>query len=162
MIGRRTSFFVPALLLSMLTPLSLPSSSVSLYCFVLGVPMRECLGKHSCVSSPCPIAILNVTFLFSRGEIVCNLGRSFVYQNQTKLNYCLALGLLSTFRTHFTSFHIHYSLFVFFLSLSYFILAVPLRKYWGQHLCMSFTFYVAILHGTSSPWINFVLVGECY
>ena len=27
------------------------------------------------------------TFLFSRGEIVCNLGRSFVYQNQIKLNY---------------------------------------------------------------------------
>ena len=35
--------------------------------------------------SPCPVAILNGTFLFSRGEIVC-LGRSFVYQNQIKLN----------------------------------------------------------------------------
>ena len=77
--------FVPALLLSILTPLFLPSSSVSLSYFVLAVPMRECLGKHSCMSSPCPIAILNGTFLFSRGEIVCNLGRSFVYQNQIKL-----------------------------------------------------------------------------
>ena len=32
--------------------------------FVLAVPMRECLGKHLCMSSPCPIAILNGTFLF--------------------------------------------------------------------------------------------------
>ena len=38
--------FVPALLLSILTPLFLPSSSVSLSYFVLAVPMRECLGKH--------------------------------------------------------------------------------------------------------------------
>ena len=74
--------FVPALLLSMLTPLFLPCSSVSLSYFVLAVPMRECLGKHSCMSCPCSIAILNGTFLFSPGEIVCNLGRSFVYQNQ--------------------------------------------------------------------------------
>ena len=78
--------FVPALLLSILTPLFLPSSSVSLSYFVLAVPMLECLGKHSCMSSPCPIAILNATFLFSRGEIVFNLGQSFVYHNQTKLN----------------------------------------------------------------------------
>ena len=78
--------FVPALLLSILTPLFLPSSSVFLSYFVLAVPILECLGKHSCMSSPCPIAILNGTFLFSVGEIVCNLGRSFVYQNQIKLN----------------------------------------------------------------------------
>ena len=56
--------FVPALLLSLLTPLFLPSSSVSLSYFVLAVPMRECLGKHSCMSSPFPIAITNGTFLF--------------------------------------------------------------------------------------------------
>ena len=78
--------FVPALLLSIITPLFLPSSSVSLSYFVLAVPMRECLGGHSCMSSPCPIAILYGTFLFSRIEIVCDLGRSFVYQNQIKLN----------------------------------------------------------------------------
>ena len=68
--------FLPALLLSIPTTLLLPSSSVSLSYFDLAVPMRECLGKHSCMRSPCPIAILNGTFLFSR---VCNLGRSFVY-----------------------------------------------------------------------------------
>ena len=44
--------FVPALLLSILTPLVLPSSSASLSYFVLAVPMRECLGKHSYMSSP--------------------------------------------------------------------------------------------------------------
>ena len=76
--------FVPALLLSILTPVFLPSSSVSLSYFVLAVPMRECLGKHSCMSSPFPVAILNATVLFSWGEILC-LGRSFVHQNQIQL-----------------------------------------------------------------------------
>ena len=54
--------FVPALLISILTPLFLPSSSVSLSYFVLSVPMRECFGKHSCMSSQFPIAILNGIF----------------------------------------------------------------------------------------------------
>ena len=45
--------FVPALL-SILTTLSLPSSSVSLSYFTFAVLMRECLGKHSCMSSPFP------------------------------------------------------------------------------------------------------------
>ena len=58
-------FFVPALLLSILTPFFLPSSSVSLSNFILAVPMRECMGKHSCMSSPFPTAILNGT-LFVR------------------------------------------------------------------------------------------------
>ena len=35
---------------------------------------------------PCNIYIPNGTFLFSRGETVGNLGRSFVYENQTKPN----------------------------------------------------------------------------
>ena len=61
-------FFMSALLLSILTPLFLPSSSVSLPYFVLAVPMRECLEKHSCMSSPCPIAILNGTFLFREAK----------------------------------------------------------------------------------------------
>ena len=59
---------VPALLLSILKPLFLPSSSVSLSYFVLSVPMRECLGKYSCMSSPCPVAILNDTFLFREAK----------------------------------------------------------------------------------------------
>ena len=60
--------FVPALLLSILTPLCLPSLSVFLSYLVLAVPMRESVGKHSCMNFPSPIAILNGTFLFSRGE----------------------------------------------------------------------------------------------
>ena len=58
-------FFAPALLLSMLTALFLPSSSVSLSYFILAVPMRERLGKHSYMSSQFPIAILNGTSFFS-------------------------------------------------------------------------------------------------
>ena len=57
-------FFVPVLLLSILTPLFLPSSSVSLSYFVLAVPMLECSGKHSCMSAPFAIAILNCTCFF--------------------------------------------------------------------------------------------------
>ena len=59
--------FVPAVLFSIHTPLFYPYSSVTLSYFILAVPMRECLGKHSCMSSPFPIAILNGTsdFLFS-------------------------------------------------------------------------------------------------
>ena len=51
--------FVPAVLFSILTPLFCVSSSVSWSYFILAVPMRECLGKHSCMSSSFPIAILN-------------------------------------------------------------------------------------------------------
>ena len=54
-----TSFFVPALLLSILTPLFLHSSSASLCYFMLYVPIRKCLGKHLCMSSSFPIVILN-------------------------------------------------------------------------------------------------------
>ena len=51
--------FVPAVLFSILTPLFCVSSPVSLSYFILAVPMHECLGKQSCMSSPFPIAILN-------------------------------------------------------------------------------------------------------
>ena len=51
--------FVPALLLSILTPLFLPSLPVSLFYFIFAVPMREWLGKHSFTSSPFPLATLN-------------------------------------------------------------------------------------------------------
>ena len=60
-------FFLVAFLLSILMPLSLPSSSVSLSYFILAVPIREGLGKHLCISSQFSIAILNGTFFF--GEI---------------------------------------------------------------------------------------------
>ena len=63
-IGRQDFFFVPAFLLSILTPIFLPSSSVSLSYFILAVSMRECYGKHSRRSSPFPVAILNDTLFF--------------------------------------------------------------------------------------------------
>ena len=62
--------FVFALLFSILTSLFLPSSSVSLSYFILAVPIRECLGKHLCMSSSFPIALLNDTFFFSRNDMI--------------------------------------------------------------------------------------------
>ena len=61
-------FFVPSLILSILTSLFLSSSSVSLSYFVLAVPMRECSGKHLCTSSPFPMAILNGNFFFREAK----------------------------------------------------------------------------------------------
>ena len=79
MIGRRDIFFVPVLLFSILTPLSLPPSSVSLSYFILAVQLHECLGKHSCMISQFPIAILNGTF-FRSVKAVNNLKRSAIKQ----------------------------------------------------------------------------------
>ena len=45
------------------TPLFLPSSSVSLSYFVLAVSIRECFWKHSCMSSPFPVAIYTEWYL---------------------------------------------------------------------------------------------------
>ena len=50
-------FFVSDLLFSILTS----PSSVTLSYFILAVPVHECVGKHSCMSSSFPIAILNGT-----------------------------------------------------------------------------------------------------
>ena len=70
MIGRQDFFFfVPDLLLSILTPLFLPSSSISLSYFVLAVQMRGWLGKHSCMCSQFPIAILNGTCFFPKVQL---------------------------------------------------------------------------------------------
>ena len=57
-------FFLPILLLCVLTPLFSPSSSVPLSYFFLAVPMRQYLGKHSCMSFTFTIAILNGTRVF--------------------------------------------------------------------------------------------------
>ena len=56
-----TFFFVPALLLSIHTPLLLPSSSVFLILFPSCCFHAQCVGKHSSISSPFPIALLNGT-----------------------------------------------------------------------------------------------------
>ena len=59
---------VPALLLSTLMPPFLLSLSVSVTYFIPAVPIRECLGKYSCMSSPFCIAILNGSFLFCKAK----------------------------------------------------------------------------------------------
>ena len=52
-------FFVTAVLLSTHILLFLLSSAVSSSYFNLAVLMRKCLEKHSCMSSPFSIVILN-------------------------------------------------------------------------------------------------------
>ena len=62
---------------------------------------------------------------------------------------CYSLGRRDFFfRACCTSFHTH-SLFLppLSVSLSYFILAVPMPECLGKHSCMSFTFPIAILNG---------------
>ena len=66
------------MLLSILTPLFLPSWSVSLAYFILAVPMREYLEKYSCMSFPFPIA--NGTFPFRSVKAMNNWKRSAIKQ----------------------------------------------------------------------------------
>ena len=68
MIGSRTSFF-RSRFISFLSHASFLSLFVSLYYFILAVPMRECLGKHSCMSFTFRIAILNGTLFFSTVQL---------------------------------------------------------------------------------------------
>ena len=72
--------FVPAVLFSSLTPLFCVSSSVSLSYLILAVPMREYLGKHLCMSSPFPIAILNGTSFLSLVQENINMPSGHYYR----------------------------------------------------------------------------------
>ena len=80
MIGRWDIFFRARFFFSILTLLSLPPSSVFLPYFILAVPMCRCLGKHSCMSSQFPIAILNGTFFFRSVKAMNNWKRSAIKQ----------------------------------------------------------------------------------
>ena len=77
----RFVFFIP-------TPL-LPPSSVSLFYFIRAVPMRKCLGKPSCMSSPFPISILNGTFFFRSVKAMNNWKRSAIKQILLLLHHTL-------------------------------------------------------------------------
>ena len=69
-------FFMPALLLSILTPLFLASSSLSLSYFVLAVLLLERLGKRSHMSSTFPIDILKGTYCFPTAQLHVHKRRS--------------------------------------------------------------------------------------
>ena len=69
-------FIVPVLLLSVLTPLFLPSSSVSLYYFILVVPMQECFEKRLLHEFPISYRYTEWYLLLSRGEIVLALAEA--------------------------------------------------------------------------------------
>ena len=87
MIGHQDIFvFLPTLLVSILTPLYLPSP-ISFSCFILAVHIHECLWKHSCMSSTFPITILNGPF-FVRWNSPC-FGRSFAKLKSNQTNYCI-------------------------------------------------------------------------
>ena len=73
-------FIVSPLLLTILTPLFLHSSSVSLSYFIFAVTMRECLGKDLFMSCQFPIAILNGTFFCSSVKAINNFKWSAIKQ----------------------------------------------------------------------------------
>ena len=172
--------FVPALLFSTLTPLFLSSSSVPLSYFSLDVPMGECLGKHYCMSSPFPIAILNGTSFFlslvkeklnmpsghyyrlcswsGRSNHLIKLYFFYIMRNNTRLFinivfwlcYDRPSGLLLFVPA--VLFSILTPLFCVSSSVSSsrFIPAVPMCECLGKHSCRSSQFPIVILNGTSS------------
>ena len=65
------------------------SSSVSLSCFILAVPIRECLGKHSCTRSIC---YRNTEWYFTFLSLVQEK------INMPNVHYYMALLLATTLR----------------------------------------------------------------
>ena len=55
---------------------------------------------------------------------------------------------------------VYYSLLTFIICFfwSYFILAIPMHKCLGEHLCMSFTFPIVILNGNCFSSVKIFLV----
>ena len=107
---------------------------------------------------PCLIKYYNIMFINIPPpmglwmDYRCRLVRKFIHcfgalppQGKIGLSYCLGLWDF-IFRACFTSFHAHGSLVTF--SLSYFILAVPLRECSGKHSCMSSSFPIVIPNDT--------------
>ena len=72
--------------------------------FILAVPMGECMGKHSCMSSSFPIAMLNGTSSFLSlvqeninmpADTIIGLVSEVAVKNHIiKLNYCCPYSLL--------------------------------------------------------------------
>ena len=89
-------FFFRACFASFYTHALLPSSSVSLSHFVLAVHVLKCLGKHSCMSSPFPIAILNGTCFFPTMQLQVHN----VYSERKTINSCSTQGVRPTHMAH--------------------------------------------------------------
>ena len=100
------------------------------FSFTAPPPRRQCLGCR------CRLSSLGNSSTASR---------SSAHGGTVSPNYSYAIGS-QFFRARCTSFHIHSS-YILPLCLSYFILAVPMRKCSGKHSCMSSTFPIAILNG---------------
>ena len=63
--------------------------------------MRECLGKHSCMSSPCPIDILNATASFLTVQLQVHYENPARYGKNTDALVNLITKLNSSFRLQF-------------------------------------------------------------
>ena len=72
--------------MSILAHLFLPSFSVSLSYFIFAVPLRECLGKHSCMSFTFSVAILNSTCFFIEAKMVLAVAEASPIEKLIKLN----------------------------------------------------------------------------
>ena len=77
-----------AVLLSMCGLLLFLSYSVSLSYFIVYVPMCNCWGQHSCMSSTFPTPILNVTIFFCESNRPCRL-QSRTNQKITRIQIIL-------------------------------------------------------------------------
>ena len=117
--------FVPAVLFSVLAPLFCPSSSVSLSYFILAVPMRECLRKHSCMSSLFPVSVPNGTSLFlSLAQEKLNMPSGHYHRHcfwSGRSNQLIKLKLQLDRQDYFfcaccTSFHFYYFFFACLLA----------------------------------------------
>ena len=97
--GNQTFLFRLRFASSLLTPLSSPSSSVSLSYLILAVPMRECWGERSCMSSPFRIAVLNGKFFSFRITTWSKLSKSGLsetnYNNDSSHITVLTMSLFS-------------------------------------------------------------------
>ena len=80
---RPSGLFFMHVFLSILMPLFFLSSSVSLAYFIL-VSIRECLGKHSFMSSPFSITILNGSCFFR--ETIWSFSRRIASQKLIIIN----------------------------------------------------------------------------
>ena len=105
---------------------------------ILSVSMRKCVGKHSCVSSTFPVT-RNSFIVLRSSDHYGTVGPS--YRQAVGTSFFLPAVLLSIFTLIFSPSS--------FLSMSYYIFAVLMRKCFEKHSSMSSPFTIAILNGTS-------------
>ena len=163
--------FVSTVLLSTFILLFLPSSSVSLSNFYLAVPMRGCLGKDSCMSSPFPIAILNGTFSLQALILFC--GDEPAIKTKLSMQTFIFRTSRLTGQDKVTRQHLFFSCPLCFFAHSFFssyflplfnclisILLFPCASVWENTRAWVPHFSVAILNGTCSLRAQMLFCGD--